>query len=334
MIKSSERCRDVRSAWALYWPDPRSLYLLAAVLTGPALAADPPKPAPPAAQTQAASTTLPTIVGEPGDALNAMADSLAKNGALIAASAGGLQITQADVADAMRAMPVSMANLGFPALYRHVLDELMNEKLASLAARAAGLDKDPDVIRRQRDAADHVLAQAWVSQKENAAVTEEALRALYDREIAGKPGPAEVRARVILVPTEAQADSLIAKLQAGEQFDDLAHQYSKDWTAVAGGDMGWLPLASLSPQVGAAMFALAPGQYTQFPVRSQPGYFIIRVEGRRQRATPTFEEARGMLVHQLRREAGGKAVQSLISDSKINVPDGQGGTTAVTPAGR
>jgi peptidyl-prolyl cis-trans isomerase C len=256
-----------------------------------------------------------------------MADNLAKNGAVVAASVGGIQITQADVADAMRAMPVSMANLGFQPLYRHVLDELMNQKLAVLAARAGGLDKDPDVIRRQRDAADHVLADAWVSQKETAAVTDDALHALYDREVAGKPGPAEVRARVILVPTEAEAESLIAKLQAGEQFDDLAHRYSKDWTAVAGGDMGWLPLDSLSPQVGAATFAMAPGQFTQFPVRAQPGYFVIRVEGRRQRATPTFEEARGMLTHQLRREAGGKAVQALISNVKVNAPAGQGGAT-------
>ena len=82
-----------------------------------------------------------------------------------------------------------------------------------------GLDKDPDVQRRRKIASERALADAWINRQADAAVTEQALRARYDRDIAGKPGPVEVRGRAIVVPTEAEATSLIGKLQAGAEFD-------------------------------------------------------------------------------------------------------------------
>ena len=84
-------------------------------------------------------------------------------------------------------------------------------------------------------AAERVQADAWLNRKADEAVTEAALHARYDRDIAGRPGPDEVRARVILVPTAEEARSLIAKAPEGEDFADLAKKFSKDPTASAGG---------------------------------------------------------------------------------------------------
>jgi peptidyl-prolyl cis-trans isomerase C len=72
------------------------------------------------------------------------------------------------------------------------------------------------------------------------------------------------------------------------------------------------------------MFALLPGQVSPYPVTSVAGYFVLRVEGRRQRATPTFDEARPQLEHELRNEAVREAITSLLTEVKI-VP-------ATTPA--
>jgi peptidyl-prolyl cis-trans isomerase C len=270
----------------------------------------PTKPAPPPAPKSA-------LLSDPAEMLNTMANHLDQDADTVVLTVDTLPITQRDVANVIRTLPPSLASLGLPSIYRHAMDVLIRQKVMVLKARELGLDKDPVVIQNGKIAFERVLADAWLTRQADAAVTEQALHVRYDRDVAGKPGPDEVRARVILVPTEAQAQALIERLHDGADFADLARQYSKDPTASDGGDLGYLPLEAVSPQVGSAMFALAPGQITPYPVNSAAGYFIVRVEGRRQRATPTFEEAHDKLAHDLRGEAVTEAITSLLKDIKF-----------------
>jgi len=305
--------------------------LLVTALAGVGHAADPPKAAPPAPATATGSPL--TILSDPAQALATMADGLDKDAGFVLATAAGMAITKGDVADVIRAMPVSVASLGFKTLSTRAMDQLLRQRLAAASAQKAGIDKDPVVVRREKAASERVLAEAWVNHEADAAVTEKALRVRYERDIVGKPGPEEVRARVILVPTEAQARDLIARIQAGEDFADLARQYSKDLNAASGGDIGYVPLDALSPEVGSVLFAMAPGQVTAYPVRALPGYYILRIEGRRQRATPTFEEARPDLANVLRREAAVAAVESLTANIRVKEP-GPGEAAAAGPAAK
>ena len=315
---------------------------LALCLAGAGYAADPPKaaspsnisPGTPPGTSLAAPADVPSplaapvpLSSTPAETLAAMADSLSKNGDAVVATIEGQPITQADAADVIRAMPSSLASLGFQPLYRRALDQLILQRLTALSAEKAGLDKDPSVRRRQRAATERALADAWLVHEADATVTDQAVRARYDRDVAGRPGREEVRARVILVPTEAEARALIVKIQAGGDFADLARQFSKDASAVAGGDLDYVPLDALGPEVGSVMFALSPGGVTFFPVRAPAGYFIIRVEGRRQRGTPTYDEARAALTRELRREAATAVVRAFSTDVKLNEP-------AAAPAGR
>ncbi len=278
----------------------------------------PPTAAPPLA---AAPNKPVPLLPASADVLNAMADGLAKNPNVVVVMVGDQAITQADAADAMRAMPVTLTNLGFQLLYRRVIDQLIDEKLAVLTAQKMGLDKDPNVVRRQKNASDRALADAWINHEADAAVTDQALRARYAQEIAGKPGPEEVHARVILVPTETEAKNLIARLEGGAQFDELARQFSKDGTAPSGGDMGYAAREALAPEVGSVAFSLPPGQFTHLPVHTLTGYFVLRVEGRRQRATPSFDEARGTLTREIRHDAAMAAVHTLTTDIKVRNPE-------------
>jgi peptidyl-prolyl cis-trans isomerase C len=316
MIKHPHHRSGAVFSRVLSWRETGGLALSVTLLTalaGAAYAADPPTPVPPVSTTATQSSLLPA----PVEAMTRMADNLDKDSGFVVAMVAGSPITKGDVADAMRAMPVSLASLGYKALFTRAMDQLLRQRLAAASAEKQGLDKDPTVSRREKTAADRVLAEAWVDRQADAAVTEQALHARYDREIAGKPGPEEVRARVILTASESEARDLIAKIQAGAEFSDVARQSSNDMSAAQGGDIGYVPLDALSAEVGATMFALSPGQMTAFPVRTLPGYFIIRVEGRRQRATPTFEEARPSLVAELRREAATAALNGLTSDIKV-----------------
>jgi peptidyl-prolyl cis-trans isomerase C len=225
-------------------------------------------------------------------------------------------ITQHDIADAIRAMPVGMANLGFQEVYQGALDVAVRQKAMVLRARLEKLDKDPAVIHLGDIAFEHVLADAWLKRHVDAAVTDKALHERYDLDVAGKPGPEQVRARVILAPTETEAKLVIQQIQNGADFATIAQRQSKDPSAAGGGDLGYLTRDALLPEVAAAAFSLSPGQMTAYPVASFHGYFVIRVEGRSNQTTPTFEAAKPALERALRAEATRELLGSLLSNVK------------------
>jgi len=100
-------------------------------------------------------------------------------------------------------------------------------------------------------------------------VTEEELKSYYDNL---KP---EVKARHILVEDEATAKEVKQKLDAGEDFAELAKEYSKDATAQSGGDLGWLIESQLDQDFAKVAFQLKQGEISD-PVKSQFGWHIIQ----------------------------------------------------------
>lgn len=96
----------------------------------------------------------------------------------------------------------------------------------------------------------------------------------------------QVHSRHILVADEATARDLIAQINQGADFGQLASQYSLDKSsATNGGDLAWVSEGDiLQPEVEAVIFSLEPGQMTQQPLHSSLGYHVIevleRAEGR------------------------------------------------------
>jgi len=101
---------------------------------------------------------------------------------------------------------------------------------------------------------------------------------------------AQTQVRHILVkPSEILTDeqarelvlSLRARVQAGEDFADLAREYSEDiGSAQEGGELGWTNPGQMVPEFEKAMQATAVGEISE-PVRTSFGWHILEVEGRR-----------------------------------------------------
>ena len=103
---------------------------------------------------------------------------------------------------------------------------------------------------------------------------------MRDQIIADVPTTAEhVRAVQILLYEADEADEVMAQLQAGNNFGNLALTYDP----ITGGDLGWFPRGYLpDTQLEEAAFALAPGEYTPV-IRTLAGFPYL--DGARKRST-------------------------------------------------
>jgi foldase protein PrsA len=175
-----------------------------------------------------------------------------------------------------------------------VLDQLVDLWLLRQMAAEQGVTVDEEELqaRVESDKAD-VLASGrypdWTTFLEQNSFTEESFRQmLYNTMLLNTFAAAQevetqaphVHLAHIATGSEATAQEVVAKLQAGEDFAELAAQYSLDpETKDSGGDLGWLSEGMLSPEYRAIAFSLEPGQWSD-PIGTAQGYVVIKVLGR------------------------------------------------------
>ncbi|MDI7277379.1 MAG: peptidylprolyl isomerase, partial [Anaerolineae bacterium] len=185
-----------------------------------------------------------------------------------------------------------------PNILDRELEHLIDlELLRQLTAREKLTVEDADVQEAAEEARQQLLSggqypdlEAFLQANE---LTQERFelmvreQLMMERLLAAHGGPDEVEqvhARHILVADEEKAREVVARLEAGESFEELAALYSLDsGTRQQGGDLGWLPRGVIVPEFDRAAFALQPGQ-TSAPVKSSLGYHVIRVDERGLRA--------------------------------------------------
>ena len=221
----------------------------------------------------------------------------------VLATVNGTPIHQSAIDATIARLPPNLRAMPAAQLDPLVLQRMIDAKALVIEARKEKLADQPAVKAEIAAATDQVLENALLTKEVKPQISTAALQALYQKTIAGKPGPEEVHARHILVPTKAEAEQIIAKLNKGADFATLAKKYSKDPGAADGGDLGFFKKGDMVPAFSAAAFALKPGTYTKTPVHTQFGWHVIQVLARRRAPPPTFAEAESGLRQKVLRSA-------------------------------
>jgi peptidyl-prolyl cis-trans isomerase C len=233
----------------------------------------------------------------------------------VIATVNGSPILMSDVAAAAQQLPPQTVQSMPPQqLMGRLVDMLISRKALLIQAKKQGLDKDPVIAHQMQAAADQVLSTAALQKAVLPKLNEEAVKAQYDKEYAGKPGEEEVHARHILVDSEAKAKDIIDQLNKGAKFEDLAKKYGdpKDAATQNGGDLGWFKKGDMLPEFSAVAFSLKPNEYTKTPVHTHYGWHVIQLLETRTSQPPTYDQ-----VHdQIKQQLGQQDVQAVLKQAR------------------
>ena len=233
------------------------------------------------------------------------------------ATVNGQPISQG-VYDAFIAEQKAQGAPDSPELKNAVKEELIRREILAQEAKKKGLDKKADIQGQIELAKQAVLIRAFLSDHVRAhPISDAQLKSEYEA-IKANFGNTEYKARHVLVEKEDDAKAIIAKLDKGEKFSELAKQSKDPGSKDKGGELGWsAPNAYVKP-FAEALTKLKKGEYTKAPVKSDFGYHVIQLDDSRPLTPPTFEQ----LKPQLQQRAGNQQVETLVNElrskAKVN----------------
>jgi peptidyl-prolyl cis-trans isomerase C len=238
----------------------------------------------------------------------------------VLAKVNGSEIRQSDVALAEEELGPSLAQMDPASKKENVLAFLIDMKIVAKAAEAKKIEDRDDFKARLAFTRNRLLMDSLLSVEGKAATTDEAMKKVYDDASKQIAGEQEVHARHILVETEDEAKAIEDELKKGADFAELAKKKSKDPGASDGGDLGFFTKDQMVPEFSNVAFSLEPGKISD-PVKSQFGWHIIKVEEKRNRKAPDFEQVKAQIETYVTRKAQADYVAKLRETAKVERMD-------------
>jgi peptidyl-prolyl cis-trans isomerase C len=242
----------------------------------------------------------------------------------VVATVNGQQITEQDLKAAVTDLDPQLARLPAEQQRAAALSALIELRLMAGEAGVRGLDKNPEFQRRLAMLNQRALHAEVIDQEVAKKITDEEVRARYDQEIAATPAENEVKARHILVKTKEEAEAIIKELDGGGDFEKIANEKTEDPSGkTSGGDLGYFGAGQMVPEFEKAAFALEPGSYTKEPVQSQFGWHVIKVEDKRAKQPPAFDEVKDQFRNVVLREKYYALVKQLRDAATVDIADAE-----------
>ena len=249
----------------------------------------------------------------------------------VVARVNGVEIRQSDLAMAEEDVSSQTAQMAPEAKREYLINFVADMMLVAKAAEAKKIQDSADFMRRLNLARTKLLMEQFLQAEAKAAVTDAAMRKVYDEAVGQMSKEPEVRARHILVETEDEAKTLLAELKKGADFAELAKTKSKDPGSADGGDLGYFTKDQMVPEFSEVAFKLDKGALSD-PVKSQFGWHIIKVEDKREKQAPEFDKVKDQLETYVVRRSQVEMITKLRQEAKIERVPAPGAAPAAPPA--
>ncbi len=249
----------------------------------------------------------------------------------VAAVVNGEKITVSEIRKAYNENPQIKEKVSFDEFYGKALEVFINGKLVYQAAVSDKILETPEYKDQMKLAKEEIARKVYLEKQVDKKVTKDQINKLYDEYKKSFKAEKEIKAKHILVDSEAKAKEVIKKLNDGQKFDKLAKEYSKEPA-----DLGYFTKEVMVPEFANAAFELNKGKYSQTPVKTQFGYHVILVEDIRDAKPQPLNKIEPQLKAMMTQGAIAGIFEDLSNKAKVTKYDlkgnVEGNTAAKTPA--
>ena len=238
----------------------------------------------------------------------------------VVATVDGVDITVAHVIAIRDRLPENYRSLPAEVLFPGLVDQLIDQQLLAKQAEEEGA-ADMRRVRVQLDNERRgVLSNETIATVLEDAVSDEKIAAAYEALTAEMTRTTEYNASHILLETEEEALDVIAALNDGADFAELAAERSTGPSGPSGGELGWFGPGQMVPEFDAAVQALEVGTVSE-PVETQFGWHVLVVNESRLSPLPPLEQVQPEIVGQLNQDALQAHIDSLREAASIDLPE-------------
>lgn len=239
----------------------------------------------------------------------------------VVAKINGQEIKESDLKMAAAEVGPELAALPADKQRRILLEFLIEMRLFADAADAAKLTSGAEFEQRQAYWTTRAKRDAYFESSIKGSISDGLVRGIYDDKVKMIPTEDEVDASHILVESEDKAKEVFDKVGKGDDFAKLATEYSSDPGSKAnGGKLGYFTKGQMVKEFEDAAFALKKGEVSK-PVQSKFGWHIIKVEDRRAKPPPSYDEVKGQIVDSMVQQKGQQAATDLRGKANIEYVD-------------
>ena len=249
----------------------------------------------------------------------------------VVAKIGDREIKFADLNNKIKMMPPTYQSM-FNNIeqMKKLLDVQINSILFSQEAKRLKLDQKTDIKEKIEEITNGILMQALVEEKinKNITVTDQEIEEYYKNSQDEFKTPEKVKVRHILFKVDpaasaqvkeekkAKAKEVLAKVRAGEDFSELAKQYSEDTkTKNKGGVIGLFARGSKDPEFDKSAFSLKKDEVSDL-ILTKKGYHIIKLLDKKEAKTKSLKEATNRIRNKLKQKKRRDGYEELLKDLK------------------
>lgn len=276
--------------------------------------------------------TLASLTGAVAVAFLSSFPVYAQDANPVLAKVNGQEIRQSDVTIAEEELGPSLAQMDPSTRKDNVLSFLIDMKIVAKAAEDKKVADREEFKSKLAFARNRLLMDSLLGTEGKEALTDANMKKVYEDAAKQISGEQEVHARHILVESEDEAKKIAEELKKGANFAELAKKSSKDPGAADGGDLGFFTKDQMVPEFSKVAFELEPGKISD-PVKSQFGWHIIKVEEKRNRQAPSFDQVKPQIEQYVVRKAQADYVTKLREAAKVERLD-QAAATPAAPAAK
>lgn len=226
----------------------------------------------------------------------------------VLATVNGTKVYAGQVDKQMATLPANLVQGREADVRRQLTERLIEQQLIEQAVVASKVESEQAFKDQLEAARKQLAANMMVQKKINEILTPAILQQQYEATKAQRAFPA-VRARHVLVATEAEARNIIT-IATPANFEQLAREKSIGPSKDNGGELGWFRREAMVPEFASVAFATPVGSIARTPVKTQFGWHVVMVEDKNDAYLPPFEQ----VAEQIKQELSQQVVQGYLAD--------------------